>query len=141
LGRPQRWRVLALRRLISFGAVGHHQDVIRFCFTVRSPFVAAIFRQSQGNKKTLPTRGRQGGKILIRFLTCPPPDYPNWFRSGSCDATWTDQGQTHNPGLPGLDESLSRPSSRANSWLICLCKFSSNVDDSITSLGLCPLIF
>jgi len=45
-----------------------------------------------GNQKALPTRGKQGGKIVVRFVTCSPPDYPSLLRGIAHDTTWIAQG-------------------------------------------------
>ena len=47
---------------------------------------------SRETKKTLPTRGKQGGKIVVRFVTCSPPDYPSLLRGVAHDTTWIAQG-------------------------------------------------
>jgi hypothetical protein len=61
--------------------VGHHQDVILFVFTVSSPFVAASSLQFQGNKKTLLTTGKQGGRNLGSILYLLTPELSK-FPSG-----------------------------------------------------------
>ena len=57
-----------------------------------SPFVAAILTISFRETKTLLTRGKQGEEILFRFVTCLPPDYPNWLRGFARHTTWLAQG-------------------------------------------------
>src|ERR1700688_2303149 len=113
MGRPHRWKASAFRRLNSFGTVRHHRDVILFLFTNGSPFVAAVHLQFRGNKKPRLLGGKQGLEILVRFVTCLPPDYPNSLRGFAHDMTWIGQGQTHSPELTGYDVSLSRPTSSA----------------------------
>ena len=63
------------------------------------------------------------------FRTCLHQVYPNYLRDVAQWLPGIVPGQTHHPGYTGYDVSLSRPSASANSWLICSCKFSSNVPD------------
>lgn len=66
---------------------------------------------------------------LSIFRTCLHQVYPNCLRAFARSVPWIVPGETHNPGYTGYDVSLSRPTSSANSWLICISKFSSNVLD------------
>jgi hypothetical protein len=52
------------------------------------PFFAIV----PGKQKTLPTRGKQGGKIVVRLVTCSPPDYPSLLRGVARDTAWIAQG-------------------------------------------------
>ena len=71
-------------------------DIIETSFYNRSqtvhlslpPFSPSV----SGKQKTLLTRGKQGVKILFRFVTCLPPDYPNSLRGFARDMTWIAQG-------------------------------------------------
>jgi hypothetical protein len=53
-------------------------------FTFRSAIHCST-ASFQGNKKPCLHQGKQGGKILFRFFTCLPPDYPKWFRGYARD--------------------------------------------------------
>ena len=96
-------------------------------------------RRSQSfreNKKPCLHLGKQGlEKFYGSSLTCLPPGYPNSFRELALYTTWIGQSSTHNPGLTGYDVSLARPTLSAKSWLICSCRFSSNVKTCNTENG------
>src|SRR6266404_4087008 len=70
MDRAHRWKASAFLRLNSFGAVGHHQDVIFFLLTV-----LCLSLSSRTNKKPCFHSGKQGVEIrcLVRLpaYLCP----------------------------------------------------------------------
>ena len=50
---------------------------------VRLSSLHVSIRALQGKQKTLPTRGKQGEEILVRFVTCLYRVYPNYLRAVS----------------------------------------------------------
>ena len=89
-----------------------------------------LFIHFRENKKPRLLCGKQGWRNpLSIFRTCLHRVYPNYLRAPARSVPRIVQGETHNPNHTGYDGSLSRPSLPANSWLICLSKFSSNVYD------------
>lgn len=131
MGRAHRWNAKAFLRLNSFGTVRHHQDVNFLSFTGFSPFVCGrVPLLFQGNKKPcLLSVSRVGEKFYSIFRTCLLPVYPNDLPGTSQSVPRILQGETQRPGYTGFDVPLSRLASSANSWLICSCRFSSNVYD------------
>ena len=71
-------------------------DIIEMSSGYRSQSVHLSLRpfspSVSGKQKTLLTRGKQGMKILFRFVTCLPPVYPNCLRALARDTTWIGQG-------------------------------------------------
>ena len=98
----------------------HRSSIFRCCSLTAN-------RYRRENKKPRLRFSKQGERKSISILTCLHRVYPNYLRAFAQWVPWIVPGETRNPGYTGYDVSLSRRASSANSWLICSCKFSSNV--------------
>ena len=106
--------------------------VALFMFTDRPSFVAVRSPPTETAGKTKNPAYVSVSRVResrFRFFTCLRRVHPNYPWAAAQRVPRIVPGETHNPGYTGYDVSLSRPPWSANSWLICSCKFSSNVPD------------
>ena len=94
----------------------------------RSPFVAAVHHQFQGNKKPCFQSGSRVGRKLLLVTTLPARPGSDWESAHNGTGLPIGLGRIHSRGWRDHDVSrLAQPASSSSSWLICSCSFSSNV--------------